>query len=372
MQDVFVFDARHETRGQRVSLSFLDYFAGHKVNLPGYAEPSLEVAPIAPGEVPDAEGDLTGETRVPSLEAMLDARSLQGEYLSPHHLREPLRALLQEHDRGLFWLRAPAHVGKSTFVRGVVTEEKPLVTGLRVVAVHIRREYRYHLTHWAELLDSQLRVRLDIGSGSKKLASLDLDASDASGALTTYLAKLLGERRSKGPADTRLLVMFDGLDELRRTVEGERTLLDFIPRAENLPEGVYVALTSRPLDECPSWIAEQLVRVESSARCLSLATDSGEYVALLEQFLVKRLRSRLEASIANALREQPGIPAVDDLKSHLGKTPWLLEATAAVYAVSPPASLTAQAPALFAREVLSPIAEAFRGLLEGLVSRICG
>ena len=47
----------------------------------------------------------------------LDKARLDRNYVSPAYLRDDLAEFLTTQDRGVFWLQAPAHVGKTTFVQ---------------------------------------------------------------------------------------------------------------------------------------------------------------------------------------------------------------------------------------------------------------
>ena len=81
----------------------------------------------------------------------LDKARIDRNYESPAYLREHLAEFLRSHDRGVFWLQAPAHVGKTTFVQGLTEVEigdAPIdprfahERGGKLVAYYCRKEYR--------------------------------------------------------------------------------------------------------------------------------------------------------------------------------------------------------------------------------------
>ncbi|KHD05057.1 hypothetical protein PN36_15130 [Candidatus Thiomargarita nelsonii] len=119
-QDVFFFDSRRQTgkKKDRYEIYFLDYLAAHKMSRPGHLEPQLAL-PIAPKTSSEiSEGYLGGDYGAASLDNLLQEKSLEAEYLSPTYLREPLKAFIESHEQGVYWLRAPAHIGKSIFCAG--------------------------------------------------------------------------------------------------------------------------------------------------------------------------------------------------------------------------------------------------------------
>ncbi len=83
-----------------------------------------------PVNVPNTEEFVGGDYEKRSLDELLQEKSLEAEYLSPQYLRQPLLDFIDQQERGVFWLRAPAHMGKSLFVHGLPPknglEDEPL------------------------------------------------------------------------------------------------------------------------------------------------------------------------------------------------------------------------------------------------------
>lgn len=88
----------------------------------------------------------------------------------------------------MFWLDAPGHIGKSMFVRGLAEAEnageQPLLDDLKVVAVFIRKEYRYGPAALLPLLETALKQALDLAERQdRRLPQIDLSAVDKAAAL---------------------------------------------------------------------------------------------------------------------------------------------------------------------------------------------
>jgi len=304
-RDVFLFNGWDRDRGR---FDLLDYQIGHRMRQPWHCAPDLHLASMeqcddpAPGFGTDG-GERPSLTNA-SIVALLDDTALDRRYLSPGYLRQPLRDFLARERRGIFWLQAPGHLGKSLFVQGLdplggFENQDPLPENLKVAAVYIRREYRYghvQLLHQLERAIKDPRV-LDLAEPAYERLQIDDKAADPPAAFLGFIAECMRLTRHRG----RLLIALDGLDELRPP-ERHRSALDFIPAPATLPDGVYLLLSSRPLDDaqaCPSWLGPRLVpRLGESVRVHRVDQDDPGYVQLLRDYLERETagaRARLES-----------------------------------------------------------------------------
>ena len=227
---------------------------------------------------------------------MLDEQSVEKGYLSPQYLREPLTAYIADRlaqmRGGLYWLRAPAHVGKSTFVRGIdplyrdILRDTPLRENLVVAVFYARREYQFHLAQFADHLRGAVQRAYGIRAQNKPLPTLDLQDPGPQ-ALCAFLAEFreFGREIGRGP----LLVVIDGLDELAEEHPG---IADYLPvSAEALPAEVFLLLTSRPRAELAPWLQSKLDPLQSGPG-RDIALEDGGYVSLLREYVRAALKSK--------------------------------------------------------------------------------
>jgi tetratricopeptide (TPR) repeat protein len=379
--DVFFFDSRRvASKGDH--FYFLDYLAGHRMSRPGHHE--LSLAHYA--------GKIGGDTAVElgeedvldqgfgrrTVDGLLLEKTLEADYISPAYMRKRLRDFIKKHDRGIFWLRAPANCGKSVFVSGLVPasglERQTLFPDIKVVAFHIKREYRFHPAQFKEYLKEAItnRDNLDISSGMRELPDLDLKSADRPGGFAMWMEELLALR-----PQYRLLVCLDGLDELVRT--GEESLLDFLPSPDQLPERFFLLLTSRPRSECPQWmwkkVQSRLSSREGLGECEFMLEDS-EYQALLKKYFFQRLRSRIlehiHSRMKNFISGKTEVRVSDDVLKGIADSSlasavagdWKsLIARAGVKVIS-----AVDAPGLF-KEVVQPVIEGFECHFETVLEK---
>ncbi len=295
--DVFFFDSRQSGEA-RERFFFLDYLAGHKMSRPGHLEPGLAKR----GEEQDTEGGRTVEaerSRMASrrMQRLLEETSLKARYLSPGFLRDRLRGFLDARSRGVAWLRAPAHWGKSVFVQGLQPdaglEKDPLADDLRVAVFPIKREFRFTPVQLKGVLREALarEACLDVAPGNEP--DLDLSRSDPAKAFGAWLGAFL----TASPCDpeTRLLVCLDGLDEL--SPSNEKGLLDFIPHPDDLPERCYLLLTSRPEAESPAWVVRTMEGhfdpLQEDCEIWVFGLEDADYLSLLEAYFFQGVHDRL-------------------------------------------------------------------------------
>lgn len=208
----------------------------------------------------------------------------------------------------MFWLQAPAHPGKSLFVRGLAElseagGEQWLLNDLQVAGVFIRRDYRYGPGQILPLLEQVLKRALDVAErADRRLPQIDLAASDPAAACARFVA----DYRALSDVGGRLLIVFDGLDELRPP-SPVAACSTSSPRRANSPACVCVLLTSRPLGDgsCPHWIGQRLQRLRAAEglRVHRGAPDDPGYLQLLHDYFepeTEATRARLEAVAVQA------------------------------------------------------------------------
>ncbi|MDS4021651.1 MAG: hypothetical protein RKR03_14300, partial [Candidatus Competibacter sp.] len=310
-QDVFLYDTR-SGRDQGNGFILLDYLSGHRLTLPAHRAGELaaetrdldgrEWTPAGPGLLDDDYGER-------AINELLETRLLEARYLRPDYLREPLRRFVAARDRGVFWLTAPSHTGKSVFAHGLACPaevgDPPLWPDTAVVVFHIRREFKT----WPEqlryfVLETVLHQAFGREPGRLRLPELDVRAADPAAAF----ARLLHEAfRLKPDRIARLVLCLDGLDELPPNPGHQAGIADFIPRPDALPEGCFLLLTSRPLAECPPHVRQALADrfagcADFAGYALSLDDASGDaYRQLLRAYFDRELTDRLKADLHQAL-----------------------------------------------------------------------
>jgi hypothetical protein len=327
-QDVFLYDS---CSGRDLIDGFLllDYLTGHRLSVPMHRAGELaaetrdldqrEVTPASPGLLDDDYGER-------AINELLETKLLEARYLRPDYLREPLRRFVAVRDRGVFWLTAPSHTGKSVFAHGLAfpaeVGDPPLWPDTAVVVFHIRREFKTWLEQLRYfVLETVLHQTFGREPGRLRLPELDVRAADPAAALARLLHEAL---RLKPDRIGRLVLILDGLDELPRNPEGQAGIADFIPRPEALPDGCFLLLTSRPLAECPPHVRQALADrfagcADFAGYALSLDDASGDaYRGLLRAYFDRELEGRLKQdlhqTLAGVVRGQTTVSYRNDLK----------------------------------------------------------
>lgn len=301
-RDVFLFDALPAHEGD-ARFDLLDYGRGHKMRQRGREVPDLLEAFKAADPVQrpaQVEGALSSRDVVEAL----DAARVDRRYRSPGYLRARLAAFLRERPRGVYWLQAPAHVGKTTLVQGLDGfDPEPLIkrdnpAAAAVAAFFCKREYREGAATFVNGLERAIERALDIradANARKPLAGPVLDAADRAAAFAAWLEEWrdFAQAQHHMVERPRLLIAIDGLDE---TDPPERTdsLLHLLPRPEQLSDGLYLLLTSRrPQDaDCPRWLGPALaghVGTEPDAATRVVGLDDKGYRSLLRSYAADRI-----------------------------------------------------------------------------------
>jgi hypothetical protein len=236
-RDALLFDAINDAAGDG-QFDLVDVGRGRKMRQRGRRVPDLWAEFRARGALPVPE---LGEGEASDLRAVvarLDDARVERHYISPRYLREPLARFVTKRPRGLYWLQAPAHVGKTTFVQGLAVgglDDRPLIPAgdpraVAIVAFLCKREYRPGVNQFLSGLVQHVKVALGIpdeggdvrdAEGRPVLMPETRElrvAADRRAAFAAWLdawrdfARLLAGRAER----PRLLLIVDGLDEAER------------------------------------------------------------------------------------------------------------------------------------------------------------
>jgi tetratricopeptide (TPR) repeat protein len=295
-RDVFFFDTIYDRKPWKVD--FLDYGRGHKSRFGQDAVGDLlaELQPEPPG--PQAASGASLDSRA-AIEA-LDAMRIDRRYRSPTYLRKPFSAFLHSHDRGLYWLQAPAHIGKTMFTLGLSSAElgdQPIAEGFAVgkggaiASFFCKREYRDGWTTFLNALEERLKVALDLGDHHQYPPKETVTgAAEPRAAFLAWLQAWQALAASRYP---RLLVVIDGLDETDAPGPNGKSLLSLLPKADDMPAGLYLLLTSRPVAEqdCPHWLGPALMPLATGEHCEVRIMDLADqgYRSLMTDYARDRL-----------------------------------------------------------------------------------
>jgi len=317
-QDVFLFDGsmmRGSGAGKRFRFDFIDYVQGHRFR-DNDADLSEEVAgqqeALEAAWIETMNHGVHDRTVVDELDSAIDQVT---RYVTPHHLRDPLSARIGAAGGGtVTWLQAPAHTGKSVFARAIADargeNHEPLgVPGLITLGVFVQRFWRADFDLFTGRLRSELVRAFDLNPDIawQQLPGLDLNAKNPPAALVALIS---AARAMNSPGDRPVLLVIDGLDELSPAPQSLR-LLDFIPRAEDLPTWLHVVVSSRrPQDtDCPAWIDGRLSRrLAAGCTVQRLDLDDAGYRQVLRDYaeLILKNGQRLSDRDFDAVLQKAG------------------------------------------------------------------
>ncbi|MBC7618377.1 MAG: hypothetical protein H7293_05195 [Candidatus Saccharibacteria bacterium] len=304
--DVFFFDS-YKGRDRRAF--YLDYFRGHKMSLAGHMDRDLhqDVAMLpdadASTDVPDSLVDTDPGYLRGSVFNLLQAQQLKASLLSPEYLHQPLEAFMASHNKGIFWLKAQGHVGKTLFTQDVL--QRNAKRQALCCAFYIKREYNAYPVQFATALGTALCSDdvLDLTARTKALPELasDISPDQAPAAFVDWITAL---RRISGKRDQSLVVCIDGLDELPDGAN-QLSIAHYLPDAAQLPVGVYLLLTSRPASDCPTWLNSWLQsRLHDGPHMQTMLVDPASnqsYHALMRTYFYSHLDVQWKHDVHQAM-----------------------------------------------------------------------
>lgn len=313
-KDIFCFDS---LKGKQVFI--LDYAYGHKTPRPSFQEERLQelLQTLALPEY--AEDRVDDEVLRGELVRLVEQLSLS-DYIRPQALADWLEKALEEHDRGVFLLRLGLGMGKTVFLKkavettefkflgreGPAGEEGPF----QVVGYFINSNFNYQPDGFCNKLKS------DILRGKKQQELLRLQVptppleagvADPSRSLAEWLNFYVRMfRQFRGYRGVLLAV--DALDEIPPETWRGRSILDFLPRPQDLEEGAFVLATARLPEEVAPALEGRLSTFPWTA-ILEVRPDDAANQKLLGAYLDRELKAsypdqKARAALAEAVLAQ--------------------------------------------------------------------
>ncbi|MCR4837949.1 MAG: hypothetical protein K5897_03300, partial [Eubacterium sp.] len=231
---------------------------------------------------------------------------------------EWLSQMLSTHDKGVFLLRADRAMGKTAFVSHL----DPLMEGDELLADTVvarayycgRRRFRQK-DDFLDQMNSGMFQKLSATEQIEgKRFQIQLDDCEMQPAvqLSAYLGFYLDYYRKYYGLEEegKVLLIIDGIDEISFMQSmGETGILDYIPKAEDLPEHVYILITSRIEEEQPETYASEFVnRYDFSGRVMYRRRDPEGCVSEihkrnLQRFVQDRLKWTADSEESNRIIE---------------------------------------------------------------------
>lgn len=217
-----------------------------------------------------------------------DFSTQDAAYVSPSYLRTPLREFLLTNDRGLYWLRAPAGLGKTLFARGIVARRPgrdPAVReGIDSAISSDVRSFGVHVAAGASAADVLAALEAAFAAEFGLAPGAADPGEDLAGCLKRWHEHVV----STGAK--RLMVCIDGLEKL-----AEGAAASLVPPASAVPAGVILLLTSRPLDEAPG-----LAPVPTEGAVIrEVSYGDTPYKDMLQRYFKDRTRPLLRQKVVN-------------------------------------------------------------------------
>lgn len=242
-------------------------------------------------------------------EELIDSLGAQTAFVEPKHLTLWLRGALREHQKGVFLLKMCRGTGKSTYSEKLsLLGEKPveLSDDLDVRTYHIvrtqmitARDFERHIEH--------LWTKRDVGgvdwTRAQHISEYRAQGSAPAQALSLFLGQCLEFTRARRRRE-RILMVIDGLDEIV-----DEQIWCYLPAAQQLPDGVYVLLTSRDPEQEGQELPERIVRHIKNVRPtrqLSVRLESKENNAFLKMYLMSAKLDGLSDGQQQELIRQAG------------------------------------------------------------------
>lgn len=202
-----------------------------------------------------------------------------GEYLVPDYLVEWLEREIEK-PKNVILLKMEKGMGKSFFVRGLdpFSIDKIYIDDLCVKAFYINSTYNSRVDDFSVFVEDQMRKLTKDTTLANNTYRLDINSENPSLAFANFL----NQYKKKYYSEKKLLFIFDGIDELNQ--QPNRNILDFIPKTDDLIDGVYVLVTCRSCSEETLSLSCRQFLNEFTGRVCSFTQQDDDYLRFVKNF----------------------------------------------------------------------------------------
>lgn len=238
----------------------------------------------------DADSQYLTESQIKEL----DIQQMSQGFVTPTHLVKWLSDCISKHGKGVFLLQMERGMGKSIFtekISGLSQKPVSVCKDLDVRTYHISRSQAAGIGDVTSYIEYLWSHRSN-GSSMPRMPHIsdyEKEGMDLKSAFCAFLGNALKFSNEQGY--NRIMTVFDGLDEIQHNM-----LWELIPEEGDLPDGVYILLTSRITgrEDIPENIVSRIDRLPVTEK-MDFQRDGNENKAFLEEYLKRTQADKMTA-----------------------------------------------------------------------------
>lgn len=208
----------------------------------------------------------------------------------PEFLYKWMNDNLSNYDKGTYLLQMERGMGKTTFSKIIdphsYDKRKFDKTAVRVY--YVNSTYSYKIESFENDIVDILKMNGDKtdkfkGSIPQFNNQLEISAKKQFVSVLDNFQKIY----QKKFGTEKLLIIIDGIDEIPDL--SKKTILDYIPDSNELPNNIYILVTSRIRDENPNYVNIVLDDIKFSEK-MQILKNNEDYNQVLKEFISKKIR----------------------------------------------------------------------------------
>ena len=268
--------------------AYLNYASGHKLmnteeKISRLYQNLMTSVRVAQTEL-SAEAEIRGRRSEKAVEDILKPSNLvQFDFLTNR-----LGSSVSKNARGVYLLEMPNGMGKTTFVKMLdgLSYSRIKVDDVMCRAFYINGVYSHSKLNFVQSLSDSLRRAENGDTLVGDIPSIDVYSKNAREQVASLINKLF-EIHSRDYGAKKLLIVIDAVDELPNA---ESTVVDLIPRREQISEGVHILITCRTADQTSEY-TKKLLRSINFDETIHVDEMDKEYHAVLKKFVADKTKA---------------------------------------------------------------------------------
>lgn len=282
---VYFFDSYISRKNQT---AYLDYISGNKLmnvdeTISKLYKNLMTSLHVEQTDI-SAEMDIRGRRSEEAVEEILKPNNL----VKFNFLNDQLEKIISDNKRGTYLLEMRNGMGKTTFAKMLdgLSYGKIHFQGLMCRAFYINGVYSHTKLNFVQGLSDALRRAENGDTLVGDIPTVDVNAPNAREQVAVLINKLFETHQNLSDIK-KLLIIIDAVDELPNA---ESSLIDLIPRSEQISDGIHILITCRTPAETSTY-TKNLLQSFNFVETIHVDEGNEDYRAVLKKFIADKTKA---------------------------------------------------------------------------------
>lgn len=297
--NIHLFDSYKSNKN---TIAYLDYYNGNKIEIEEKEVQEFVNKLRNEGSIRKFKESSIDDILIVEEENVVKEINTSRDFIRPDFIKDKIDDFVKENDSGLLLIKMKRGMGKSTLSMALDNNgtNKLKIDNCCTRTYYINDSYGSKLNNFTSTINDMFRVDKEgkiLFRGSIPMISAE---SDSSSKELVELLNFYKEKYYSMYGTEKLLFVIDGIDEINKY--DRKTIFDFIPKLNELVNGIYILCTCRTDDELldSDFVLREVKNIDCTSNII-IDNNNSDYIDLLEQYIKKINKTYSKEEISNII-----------------------------------------------------------------------